>query len=240
MNFAPSPPDFTDMGPLPTVAARLAEHVARERRRTWEVATSDLLVHPDGTLSARGHAPVQLERSGFDGLLKHYAACFPRGRGTLSRLSPALFCAVWGELFDPTADGMPLDVKVHERGGAAWAASPVSYPGHYHVGRLLEDVAERWTGAAPMALVRYEALVSALTLTLYLDGYNVVVYAIDQYDGGGVTVAVHKDGKDLGDPCPALKSRRRGATDVAVVGASVAEGVLTKVRASKAFVRGAA
>lgn len=244
MNFSPAPPDLFDFADLATLAARLTEHIAQERRRTWEVSTSDVLVHPDGTLSARGHAPVALERAGFDGLLQHYSVCFPRSPTILSRLSPALFGAVWSELFAPMTPGMPLDVKVHERTGddgararAVWAVSPVSYPGHYHVGRLVADIAARWAGTPPMTMLRYFAGESRVEATLHLDGYEVVVRAVDQYDGGGVTVSVVRGGVDLGDPCPTLKSRRRGGSDASVVGSSVADGVLTKIAASRAFVR---
>lgn len=241
MDFAPPPPDFTDVGPLSTVAAKLDDHIALERRRSWDVALSDLGVSPDGKLYARGHAPVVLERGGFDAVLKTATACFPRAPTLLSRVSPALFAAVWAELFDPAADGMPLDVKVRERGcgagsltRAVWGTAPVSYPETYHVGRLAVGLAEHLDG---MALVSYTAADSRLVLTLVYPTYRVHIEATDVYDSGGASVTVHTpDGRDLGDPLPGIKNRRRAAS-TGDTGSTVVDGIVAKVRAAPAFVK---
>jgi len=242
MNFAAPPPDLTAVDLLPAVSAQLLAHIERERRRSWEVSTADLVLDDQARLATRGHPPVPLERAGFDGLLRHYAACFPRAPTLLSRVSTPLFVSVWRELFDPSA--LPLDLKVHERAGsdgtrAVWGVSPPSYPSQYHVGRLLADVVARWAGAPPLARMTYTADESRLRLEVFAPGYSVVVGSVDQYDDGGVTVSVLQDGKDLGDPLPALKSRRRGGSVDAAVGATVAESIIAKVAAAPKLVRGA-
>lgn len=239
MIYPTPPPDYTDIGPLSDVAPKLAVHIDGERRRTWDVALPDLGVADDGRVFARGHVPVPLERGGFDALLKSMTACFPRAPTLLSRVSAPLFAQVWRELYDPSADGMPLDVRVYERGGPAgrqvWATSPTSYPSSYHVGKLALDLAERLPGV--MTLARYEAADSKLTLTLVFDRYHVVVSVSDRYDEGGASVVVARpDGTVLGDPLPGVKSRRRAAADGQPGNTTVADGIAAKVRAAPAWV----
>lgn len=245
--FSPAPPDFATIGPLPVVALGLLAHIEAERRRTWEVSSTDLLVHPDGTLSARGHAPVRFERAGLTALLQHYTASFPRAPTLLSRLyerEPQVWADVWDTLFDPGAEGMPLDVKVHERGApgarAVWSASPTSYPGSYHVGRLVADVSARWDmGPPPTTVAQYSAGESNLTLRLALGSGTLVVRTTDQYDAGGTVVTLEdNNGRDLGDPCPGLKTRRRATASGDAV-STVAESILTRARAAVVQPRGA-
>lgn len=230
----PAPLGFSDVGPLPELAASLSGVVAAERRTSWEAMTPDLRLTPDGGIFARGFAPVQMERVGFDALVGQYGVAFPRGPTLMAHMhdvAPDLLSQVWAALLRAAGDDAPAAVKLHQRvgpaGPAIWSASPTSFPASWSVARLVEGLAAELPHLG--GVLSYDPERSTIELRIRTaPGIEAVVRAEDQYVGAGTTVEVLVDGVSKGDPLPTLRPRRRASTDV---GATTVAGVVEKLRA---------
>lgn len=223
------PPDLVTAGTLPDVAAALAAHLAAEDRRSWVAPSSALRFGADGRVGALHYPAAPLELGGLRELLVYYNERFPRATPLFCNLTPSTAAAVWAELFD-AAD--PRMVKVCERRGAVYAATPPNYATAYDVADVVRDVSTILGGAAVPCGLAYSAATCDVSLLLEFEDFDIRVDATDRYGEDGARVRVFtKAGDDLGDPLPSLK-KRKSAANGAVAGATIAEGMAARFGAS--------
>ena len=249
--FAPAPAAFDRTGSLPDVARDFVEHIRAEGRTSWVAPSSALRLDAHGRLSAEGFPPAALEEGGLRALLVFYNERFPRATPLFSRLTAATAAAVFEELFDY---GDPRFVRVAERrnpdappkyrlGGVGngkpmsqvYLVTPSTYPTEYNVGSLVRDTAALLDGAqVPCSLV-YDPCNLNIVFWLHFDLFSVCIEGTDRYGDEGIFrfSVWTRDGENLGDPVPTLRKRR--AQSGTGAGATIADGIATRLAAAPDF-----
>lgn len=220
-----SPAPFYSGGPLADVAEDFRAHLDAEGRRSWTTDAASLVVSPAG-VSVAGFPPVDFEPRGKRSLLIHYGDVFPRSAPTLTRLTPATFALVWGEL---TGAGTPTvqPMRVWTRGTPArvYLVTPASFnTSGDDAGTVVAGLAEVFPTVP--AGINYDPV--SLTTRVLL-GFDTVTVEVslpdDPEDGGMVFRAFLPNGDETHDPLPHVRPRRRTGA------ASTVEALVDKCRA---------
>lgn len=223
--LAPPPPDVRASGPLPDVVSAVVAAIEAERRESYEAATTSLRLTETGGLGAGAFPARPLEENGARTLLVYYNAVFPRFTPTFLRMPADLASACFHTLLEAglRADRegeIPRKVRVRERKAPGslvtrvFAVTTPTYADGYDVDALARDVeAVFGTGARDVhAEGVYSAGLATLELRLrFPAGFGVLVTASDAGgDEGSVRIrGLDAAGRDVGEPCPHLKRRKR-------------------------------
>lgn len=238
MKFSSPPPSLRFDGPLSVAVAKLAAAIEAEARFAWEASEYTLALHDDGRLAAgEEYEPSAVEAGGFRSLVVRYNDSFPRAYTLLATLSAPTVAAVWREAYRAEPTGRVLVCERHASPGqtsAVYGVYPPGFPVEYTVADVAAAVRSAVPGDPPCRLL-YDASASALTLTVELADYDLLVTATDTYGEAAPTVeVVGKDGRNYGQPRVGPTRRRRPGTG----GASTSEGIVERIHAAGALVGG--
>lgn len=217
--LAPPPPDVETSGPLPDVVDAIARAIQAEQRDSYEAAVGSLRFTEGGGLGAGAFPARPFEENGLRTLLVYLNDVFPRATPVFLRMPEDLASTVFHTLLTPALDDdtTPRKIRVRERRWKGvprvFACTSPSYADGYDVDALARDVCAVFGDAASevRATARYTAATAALRLALaFPDGAGVVIEASDAGgDEGSVRIRATLDGAELGEPCPAVKRRKR-------------------------------
>jgi hypothetical protein len=238
MKFSPPPPSLRLDGPLSVAVARLTATIEAEARFAWEASEYTLALHEDGRLAAgEEYEPSFVEAGGFRSLLVRYNDSFPRAYTLLSTLTAPTVAAIWREAYRAEPTGRVQVCERHAAAGmpsAVYGVYPPGYPVEYTVADVAQAVLRGVGGDYPCRLL-YDAAASALTLTVELPDYDLLVTATDTYgEAAPLVEVVGKDGRNYGQPRVGPTRRRRPGTG----GASTSEGIVERIHAAGSLVGG--